>query len=251
MSLIEYKSIAALLIFATSIIAAIYPLRLKAHPTHHTFLELADSAASGVFLGAALFHMLPDAIQLFQQAVTSYQYPLAESFCAAGFLILLFMERLSSNDTHAHNGAPLMITLILIIHSLIEGAALGININIAAAAIIFLAIIAHKSSESFALAVILNTSSIAFRRAVVVVLIFSFMTPIGIMLGNSTTLLLNEHTMKLMTAGFDAFAAGTFLYMSTLHHINHHHRSHEQEGLLEFVALLAGLLLMAGLAWWA
>lgn len=268
MSLILYKSFAGLLIFLISLVAVIYPIRARIYPSHNRFLELGDAFASGIFLGAALFHMLPDAIADFSEIVPNLRYPLAESICAAGFLLLLFLERLShymgaenshhtSHDhqtahPHQHNHAlPFMLACILIIHALIEGAALGINATFTTAFIIFIAIAAHKGSESFALAVILNRSALPMKTTIATILIFSIMTPLGIGLGTTLTLLTHSHTGILLTACFNAFAAGTFLYMSTLHHINHHHRINEAESLFEFVVLVIGLVIMALIAMWA
>lgn len=251
MSLITYKILAATLIFIISLAAVIYPLKIRAHPTHNHFLELADAFASGIFLGAALFHMLPDSIQYFSQALSTIHYPLAELFCAGGFLLLVFFERLSGNSTDHHDSIPYVIAIIIIVHSLIEGTVLGINTAFAAADIIFVAIIAHKSSESFALAVILNRTQFSFKKIITLVAIFSFMTPLGIAIGTTMTLYMNSKSGQLATAIFNAFAAGTFLYMSTLHHINHHQRSHQGEGLLEFFALVMGLAVMGAIAVWA
>lgn len=253
MSLVTYKILAALLIFITSLLAVAYPLRVRAKPTHHRLLELGDALASGIFLGAALFHMLPDAQQDFTRALGVMNYPLSELFCALGFLLLLFCERLSGNSTHNHQSTqvPYIFAVIIIIHSLIEGAVLGVNTTFATTAIIFLAIIAHKSSESFALAVTLNRSSLTLKHTLIIIFIFSLMTPLGVALGTGLSLSLHLKTGLLLTAGFNAFAAGTFLYMSTLHHINHHQRSHEGEGFVEFFALLAGLCVMAVLALWS
>ncbi len=254
MSLIAYKALAGILIFITSIVAVIYPIKVRAHPTHHPSLELADAFASGIFLGAALFHMLPDALHDFTQALGTVQYPLAELFCASGFLMLLFLQRLSeyySKDSQSLPTLPYVVALILIIHSLIEGAALGVNTTFAAMGVIFIAIIAHKSSESFALAITLNRGHIELKKTLLLVGIFSLMTPLGIVLGTTLTTWVQFKKGLLLTAGFNAFAAGSFLYMSTLHHITHHQRQHEAEGLLEFGFLLVGLVIMAALAWWA
>lgn len=253
MSLITYKIVAGILILITSLIAIIYPLKMRSRPTHHFFLELCDAFASGIFLGAALFHMLPDATRDFVTVLGGIHYPLAELCCAGGFLLLLFFERSAQNSASENDTVTIsyVIAIIIIIHSLIEGAALGVNTTFATASIIFLAIIAHKSSESFALAITLTRSQLSLKHTLILIALFSVMTPLGIALGTSMTLFLNQVTGVLLTACFNAFAAGTFLYMSTLHHINHHQRSHQGEGLIEFTALLVGLSIMALLALWA
>lgn len=243
---------AGILIFLTTLLAIIYPIKSRTLPSHNRLLELADAFASGIFLGTALFHMLPDAIKNFSAIPSMSTYPFAELFCAAGFLLLLFMERLSSyfavEKKHA-NALSYMMAIILIVHSLIEGTVLGANSTLATASVIFIAIIAHKGSESFALAVILNRSNLSMINIINLITIFSLMTPLGISLGAALTSASGINDGAL-TASFNAFAAGTFLYMSTLHHINHHERQHETEGFWEFGALLAGLLVMAALGIW-
>jgi len=245
-----YKLTAAIAILATSLLAVIYPLKVRAKPGHHTLLERADAFASGIFLGAALFHMLPDAITAFNHHLAHTAYPVAEAFCAAGFLILLFLERLSEccPDDHPNHSLPLMLAGILVIHALIEGAALGVSTSAATLSILFLAIVAHKGSESFALAVILNRSRLSLLTIVGIAGLFACMTPLGIGIGAILTENLAWKNGALLTAGFNAFAAGTFLYMSTLHHINHHHQRHNTENLSELWFLVAGLGVMAGLA---
>src|SRR5688572_14880022 len=95
MSLLLYKIIAAFIIFIPSVAIAYWVLKKRAQPLHNHFLEMGDALASGIFLGVALFHMLPDAITEFASVAPTLNFPLAEALCAAGFLFLLFFQRVS------------------------------------------------------------------------------------------------------------------------------------------------------------
>lgn len=246
MSLIVYKIIAAFIIFIVTLIAVFYPIRAKAHLHHdHHLLDFGDAFASGVFLGAALFHMLPEASHHFAQSIPNFHYPLAGLLCACGFLLLLFLERLSLSKNKNYATIPYVLGIIIIVHSLIEGTVLGINTDFSTLSVIFLAILAHKGSEGFALSLTLSRATLTITPIAILIGIFSFMTPLGILMGAITETVFNTKETQLLTAGFNAFAAGTFLYMSTLHHINHHQRLHEAESLLEFFCLLAGVTVMA------
>jgi zinc transporter ZupT len=252
-SILTYKALAALIIFIATILAVIYPIKARTRPQHHRFMDLGDAFASGVFLGAALFHMLPDAIGDFRNTLGDSHYPWAEFFCAAGFILLLFLERLSLNSNRLHSKLtiPYLAAVTLIIHSLIEGAALGVSTELATASVIFLAIFIHKGSESFALSITLCRGNVIPSKQLYWILgVFSLMTPIGIALGSTIAANMQFEQGELIGAGFNAFAAGTFLYMSTLHHIHHHQRLHEAEGMLEFVCLLSGLILMGLIVIW-
>jgi zinc transporter 1/2/3 len=234
-----------MLIFFISLIAVYYPLKFQGQAKHHRFLERGDAFASGIFLGAALFHLLPDARENFISLFAGVHYPFAEVISAFGFLFLLSLERISKQST-----LPIVVATIIIIHSFIEGSALGLNIALAPAIILAVAIIAHKGSESFALAFVLNRETLPKNILYLLVSVFLITTPLGIALGTFSTYFLQSHLEILLTAIFNAFAAGTFLYMSTLHHINHHAHGHKEEKLGEFFYLVAGLTLMAAVAMW-
>lgn len=254
MTLIFYKAIAALLIFLTSIATAIYPLKKKQVLKHTESVELGEALASGIFLGAAFFHMLPDAIRIFSHVYGSLTYPVPEAICVGGFLFMLFLERLSiiRSAISAKNSIPYILAIILIIHALVEGAALGIGPTFSETLMIFIAIIAHKGSESFALCIMLLRHQLPFRHIVLTIILFSLMTPLGISFGTAINALAftGAGHGELIEAGFNAFAAGTFLYISTLHHIRFHQHTEEKQGLQEFACLLLGLVMMALIALW-
>lgn len=251
--LITYKAIAALLIFITSIASVIYPLRHRVHIKHNEQLELGEAFASGIFLGAAFFHMLPNAIREFNYLYPNATYPVPEAIAAVGFLLLLFLERLSLTRSFlsTKNTIPYILALILVIHSFTEGAALGIGKSFAEAFMIFIAIIAHKGSASFALCVTLMRYHLPLKQVLLIILFFSLMTPLGIGAGTSINLLSDSVNGELTESLFNAFAAGTFLYIATLHHIRFHNRNENTEGLHEFIYLFLGLLIMAIIALWA
>lgn len=253
MTLIYYKAIAALLIFLMSLATVIYPLRKKSKVMHAESLELGEALASGIFLGAAFFHMLPDSVRMFQSVYGQMTYPIPEVICISGFLLMLFLERLSLMSTafSTKHSIPYILAVILIIHALTEGAALGIGTTLSETLMIFIAILAHKGSESFALCVTMLKHKLPLKRVIGIILFFALMTPLGIWFGAKINQFAFIGNGDLAGAVLNAFAAGTFLYISTLHHIHFHQHTKEAQGLLEFFCLALGVAAMALIAIWA
>jgi solute carrier family 39 (zinc transporter), member 1/2/3 len=250
--LIYYKTIAALLIFLVSFAIVIVPLKKKHLPKHAKSIEVGEALASGIFLGAAFFHMLPDAIKIFDHLYGTLSYPIPEVIAVFGFLLLLFLERLSLvNSTIPSNTSILYILgIILVIHALTEGAALGMGSTLSETLMLLIAILAHKGSESFALCITLLRHQLPFKRVAVIIIFFSLMTPVGISLGAIVNQFMFARNGELVAGIFNAFAAGTFLYISTLHHIHFHQHTKDKPGLLEFISLVAGTLIMGVIALW-
>ena len=255
MTLIAYKVIAAGLIFLTTLATVIYPLRKRSALEHPESIELGEALASGIFLGTAFFHMLPDAIKTFSHLYGSDALPIPEFICVGGFLLLLFLERLSlirSSTTHSKESIPYILAIILVIHAITKGAALGIGSRLSETLMLLVAIIAHKGSESFALCVTMLRHRFPLKRVVIIILFFALMTPLGIGLGAAINNYAYDASQgELAAAIFNAFAAGTFLYISTLHHVRFHQHTEETQGLQEFACLMSGLLMMAATALWA
>jgi len=254
-TLVVYKIVAALIILLVSLVPIIYPLRKKTLHGQPESIELAESFASGIFLGTAFFHMLPDAIHAFNEINTSLTIPLPEIICVMGFLLMLFLERLSLINMSSHNirSLPYILIVMLVIHALVEGAALGVGQTFSESFMIFIAIIAHKMSESFALCIILIRHQLPLKQILLTIIFFSLMTPIGIAFGTEMNSIRFAGNAHLIQAIFNAFAAGTFLYMATLHHVRfHHHHQHEEaaQGMLEFAFLALGLVIMGTISIW-
>lgn len=252
-TLLAYKAGAALLILLISLITVLYPLRKKAAEHHNESQELGEALASGIFLGAAFFHMLPDALHGFANLYPTQHYPIAELITVGGFLFLLLLERLAlsqKQESTSFFAVPYLLALILIVHALTEGMALGIGTSLAETLLLLIAIAAHKGSESFALCIALLKHELPFSRVLRIVLFFACMTPLGILLGAMLQNYTYAATGQLAAASFNAFAAGTFLYVSTLHHVHFHQHERDTRGLVEYACLLLGTAIMGVTALW-
>lgn len=249
MSLPAYKAIAAMLIFFTSMLISLFLLKRKNALSQGEQVGIWEALASGIFLGAAFFHMLPDAIRSFGQLYPDITYPVPEIVCVGGFLLLLFLERISLTNHHARskNYVPYILALTLIIHALSEGAALGLETAYAETAMLFIAILAHKGSESFGLCILLLRYALPMRHIFITLTFFAVMTPLGIFLGEVVN---SSGGHPLAASLFTAFAAGTFLYISTLHHVHFHNHGDEARGMVEFACLTVGVAMMGLIAVW-
>lgn len=212
----EFSLISSIVIFLIALISGFYPFVKKMVSGGEQNFPISESLAAGVFLGASLIHMLGDASHEFY--VASFHYPLAFLLAGVMFLFLLLLEHIGREMIVHHrsvNAFGVLATLMLSIHAFLMGVALGLSASLSIAIVIFLAIIAHKWAESFALAIQINKCSFSNKIGISLFLIFSLMTPAGILFGASAVSSLNYH--PLLAPVFSSLAAGTFLYLGTLH----------------------------------
>jgi solute carrier family 39 (zinc transporter), member 1/2/3 len=109
-----------------------------------------------------------------------------------------------------------------------------------------LAILAHKWAASFALAVQINKSKLSFRVGVVLFLLFSLMAPMGILAGQMAAQKLQHYT--LLSPIFMSLAAGTFLYLGSLHGLEKSVMVKQCCNLKMFSFVILGFAIMALLA---
>lgn len=251
MELLTFKITCAVALFLAAIIAGLIPLLVG--DRHPRALCLFEAFAAGVFLGAALFHMLP-AAQLSFKAENLASYPFAILFCVIGFIFLLLVERVvnaHADRMHAHRLTALLLLIMLSLHSLIEGAALGINSVFNNALVIFIAIMAHKSTAAFALGVTIVRGYSSRLRSTLMLIGFSIMSPVGVVLAAVVGGLLQSGTGSLAEAVFNAFAAGSFLYIGTLNVIDSHfHPKPLVHRFADLLALILGIGSMGVVAIW-
>ncbi|WP_025386295.1 ZIP family metal transporter [Legionella oakridgensis] len=245
------KTFFALSIFVVILLAGWYPFKKRIHQDEHFDFPLGETLATGVFLGAALLHMLPESNAIFIKM--GYEYPFAFIITGIVFLVFLWFEHLGKELYHHHDvnhpAFALLAWLMLSFHSLVLAAALGFSHDYPVVIMLFLAIITHKWAESFAIAVQLNKSSLSPRTSLLFFLLFALMTPLGIFIGWYFEY--GGETNSLFDPILIATSAGTFLYLGTLHGLERCVMVERCCNLRHFSFVIIGFLLMASVAAYA
>ena len=238
----------ALSIFAVILLAGWYPFKQRLQHDAHADFPIGETLATGVFLGAALLHMLPESTAMFHRL--GYDYPFSYLITGGIFLVFLWLEHVGKELYHHHDSAhpafAILAWMMLCIHSLVLGTALGLSHDYPTRIMLFLAIIAHKWAESFAIAVQLNKSSLSFNLSLVCFIIFALMTPLGIGFGSYFEQAVSSKS--LVDPILIAVSAGTFLYLGTLHGLERCVMVERCCNLRDFSFVIIGFLLMASVA---
>jgi zinc and cadmium transporter len=203
--------------------------------------------AAGLMLGAAFFHMLPEAFER-----GGY---IAFSLVPVGFLCLFILERYvlahiceEPPDCAEHRGAKALgwtAFIGLSVHTVFDGVALGSATAEGVGLTAFLAIATHKVPSSVSLASILKSEGLSTAKVLGRVALLASMVPLGAVL---YFLLSRALTVHALAPGALAFSAGSFLYVAVSDLLPNATR-HSHEGRLRHVTLLTlGLLFTFGLA---
>ncbi len=254
-SIVLFRVVAVIAVLLTGVAGGLIAVRLgRSQGSARKLLSFGSAFAGGIFLGAGLLHMLPDAVGGLRDVLPNSSFPYAELLCAAGFAAVLLLERVVAGGDEAEVVAgaesahtAYLLLAVLSVHSMLAGAALGLESTLVGSVVLLLAIVAHKGSAAFALGLSFGRAAVSQRRVVRIVLLFSCATPSGIVLGAMLDSLLEGTAGTVTEAVFDAVAAGTFLYVAVLDIIREEFAVHEGRW-LKFVLLSAGLGLMSILA---
>ena len=247
MDIVALKVYGAVAIFFVALAAAYIPYAKKLSSTKAVDFPVGESIAAGVFFGAGMLHMLPDAQEGFE--ALGIGYPFAFLLASITFLLLLFFEHLSENiETKSENKFVYLSLIIFSIHSFLAGASVGVSDKITTTIIVFLAIAAHKWAAAFTIAVQITKSSLSTSLGLVLFLLFALMVPSGILAGDEALMHLKH--VPWLEPVFLSLAAGTFVYLGTLHDFQNavmieRCRSHKL-----FWFMLLGFAIMALAAVW-
>jgi len=224
-------------------------------------VSILNCYAAGIFLGTCLLHLFPDVEDNVSQAMKlidpNNKFPFAEFTIAMGFFLLLTIEQIISdvrernfamsrpealpilaNNAPVSEDAPseivnhgqnqtiraLAMTLALVVHSVFEGIAIGVQTTVEDVLQITGALILHKIVIAFSLGLTLSQSPLSIYKSVFCGVTFSIASPVGVGIG---LLLSNLEALNgsLVVGSLQGMAAGTFLYVVFLEVLPHEFRS--------------------------
>ena len=188
-------------------------------------LHLVLGFSAGAVIGVALFDLIPESISLGTQA---HSISTVMILIAAGFLVYMIIDRLFSLHSHdedechkpSHQGLPASLSLVL--HSFLDGLAIGLAFKITPTIgwVVATAVLAHDFSDG------INTVNIIYkndgnRRQAMFWLILDAVAPfLGIVATFFFTI--SESNLGLILAVF----AGLFLYLGASDLIPESHHRH-------------------------
>jgi zinc and cadmium transporter len=270
-----------LAVLVASVLGGIIPL---ATVLNHTRLQVYLSFSAGTMLGAAFFHMMPEAVRVGSAATIPW--------AAAGLLMLFFLERFFSfhhheaqdrathdhhscgdhDESHEHSGhggsdvlphAHAAMTggafewasaaFGLAVHSLVGGVALASAVAAdfqergalgAAGFGVLLATLVHKPADALTISTLMVRGGSARGFVHLVNFGFGLMIPAGVVLFVMGTSGFTRSAASSVTAGALSFSSGTFLCIA-LSDLLPELQFHSHDRLKLSLALLAGVVLMA------
>lgn len=253
-------------LFVVGWIGAAYPV-LKGSASGGRLMSWGNAFSAGIFLGIGLIHMLGEAHRVW--ADLGWSYPIAYVLATAAFATsLLFEHVLLPDQAHAivhhqghdcaeeHGGEtssgglyPYVLVVVLSLHSVLAGMALGTQDSFPNGLVIFSAIVIHKATAGLALGVSLGRSGISRDRSLKMATLFALMTPLGILAGIGLEGFLRPTSESYLDAAVLALAAGTFIYIASLDIIQDEFLRPGSRFMKWLFATL-GLVVMAVLAIW-
>lgn len=211
-------------------------------------LHIVYGVAGGAMLGLVAFHLLPELSSVGLPAVGSV--PLPYILLVAAFLLMFTLEELigphptddDSGGEHRHPHVGLIGAGALVVHSFIDGLAIGIGFQVSTAigVAILIAVLAHDFADGMTTAAIMRRHGNSGRRTWGLVLAAAIAPVVGAFVGGAL------HVSEAWIFGYAGFFAGTLIYFATRDMIP----AARQAGGV-FSALLtvtAGVVLMWGLA---
>ena len=201
-------------LFVAGLVGGLVALPMRSSSAKVSWLCLGGTFAGGACLATALFELGPEAVESL-----GVWGGLGGMIGTIGFLFWLDRQghhaHAEMHGCHPHGGGgspakPYILGGMLGFHSLLEGLALGSVSQGAAQEALALAILFHKATDTFALAVTLGRYGFSAGKIVLATLILSLASPGGAWLAAEV----NLGGWEVLHGILSAATCGTFLYLA-------------------------------------
>jgi len=220
------------------------------------WIAIANAGAGGVFLAAAFVHLLSEATELVD--VSGVSIPLTEFLIPLGILSVFTLEKVVFLHDHKSEEEALLVkppyqpnrmpsyllTAILSFHSVIEGLAIGVASSASVATTTMIAIGTHKWLEALALGISYVKCELPPKKMAGLGLVYSIMTPIGIVIGVIILLSIPNASTTVVEACFLSFATGTFTYVGLIDILVEEFKE-EKDKWWKYLSMLVGFVLLS------
>lgn len=172
--------------------------------------------------------------------------------------VLRFDHEIHHKHNHAkgdHHSAiigkslPVIMILVLSIHSILEGLSLGAVTSEASTTSTFIAIVVHKGFAGYAMGAVCRKSTMTALSVLPGFLTFSLMSPIGAIIGALVSNAMNGTAQIWFACIFKGIAAGTFLYVGLIEVIIHELHEENENNLMKLIFILIGTAAMSALGY--
>ena len=120
------------------------------------------------------------------------------------------LETENAQKSKSYNFTPFVLMIALSIHSMFEGLAAGLQMNVESLLNIIFAVVIHKCAASGSLGIALVRSfPNNFKAVRWLIFTFSCATPLGVILG-----MIFANAKEIYSIIFSSLAAGTFIYIA-------------------------------------
>ena len=244
------------LIFA--LVGGLLPLfsKIKDNPEK---LKMLTGIAAGILIASAMLVVIPEGFKLISEEEHVDGF-LAGGAILAGFVLMLILEGSGIGHAvheehhdhdhehghgHVHHGpAGWMLVLGLSLHAATDGLAIGAaaaSSDVAITGVVALAVLIHKAPTAFSLGIFSMHERDKRSDSIRDVVIFSFATPVMIMLAYYALAGLEHHIVGMVML----FSAGTFLYVATVDTLPDIHNPETGRKALGFVIL--GIVILSSI----
>jgi zinc and cadmium transporter len=285
MTAFAWLAVYSVAILLVSLFGGHLPLLLR---VTHARLQLYLSVSAGFMLGAAFFHVMPDAMEAMKDSKDVLGWWMALGvvglFCIERFIAPHSHEMPATvsakgghehhhehghhhdhghGHSHSHVAAPTiagwMAVLGLTIHTFMNGVGLAGAVHYAMTSgeklavllpgwALFLAIAIHKPADALAISTVLVRKGVSPRKLTLVQFGFACMVPIGAAAFYLLESRIDVGLQRQVTGAALGFSAGTFLFIA-LSDLLPEVQFHRHDRIPLFAALLLGVAFMGGIAW--